>query len=136
MKNEALKSGLDQLMIPYDDEVVRAFEVYHQLLESWNNKVNLTSVTAWNVAVSRHYLDSATLVMSERFSSVCNTVGTSLIDVGTGPGLPGIVLKLLLTDDLFLIFASVIILLQYFVGKEYKIWDRIQNHLCPWARTR
>ncbi len=82
-------------MIPYDDEVVSAFTVYHQLLESWNNKVNLTSVTAWDLAVSRHYLDSATLVMSERFSSLCNTVGASLIDVGTGPGLPGIVLKLL-----------------------------------------
>ena len=82
-------------MIPYDDEVISAFAVYHQLLESWNDKVNLTSGAAWELAVSRHYLDSATLVMSERFSSVCNIGGTSLIDVGTGPGLPGIVLKLL-----------------------------------------
>jgi len=98
LKSENLKSGLDQLMIPYDEELIGSFQVYHQLLESWNNNMNLTSVTAWDMAVSRHYLDSASLVMSEQFSNVCHRVGTSLIDIGTGPGLPGIVLKLLFPE--------------------------------------
>ena len=95
MHHGDLVSGLDRLMIPHNEEVVSAIETYHKFLESRNDSFNLTTVTDWQSALSRHYLDSASLILAGKFADMCDVEGTNLIDIGTGPGLPGIILKLL-----------------------------------------
>ena len=53
-----------------------------KLLDKWNKAYNLTSVRDPNEMLIKHILDS--LVVSKHLQ------GSHFIDVGTGPGLPGI----------------------------------------------
>lgn len=66
------------------------FERYQELLQSWNRRINLTTVDDPEGIRTRHFLESLT----------CATVtgdlsNRRLIDVGTGAGFPGIPLKIL-----------------------------------------
>lgn len=74
--------GLEELSLslPYS-AVQRAIE-YLYLLEKWNNTYNLTAIRDPAEMLSKHLLDS--------FSVVPFLNGSSVLDVGTGGGLPGI----------------------------------------------
>jgi 16S rRNA (guanine527-N7)-methyltransferase len=71
--------GLDPALIP---GVVR----YLQLLERWNRVHNLTAVTGAEAMLDRHVLDS--------LSVLPRVQGDRVLDVGSGAGLPGLILAL------------------------------------------
>lgn len=82
-----LDQGLDQLSIVVDERQREQLLGLVALLHKWNRAYNLTAVRDVEAMVSRHVLDSA---------SVASFVhGPRLLDVGAGPGLPGIVLAIL-----------------------------------------
>lgn len=63
---------------------------YYQLLISWNEKMNLTAITEFEDVLTKHFLDSLSIIKIidlNRFDS--------LIDVGTGAGFPGIPIKIM-----------------------------------------
>ena len=95
MNSDIFEQGLREIGIDPRSELVDLIKSYHEILLEWNGNTNLTSVTDWNDAVYRHYLDSASLVMVDSLSSQWDSGDTKLIDVGTGAGLPGMILKLL-----------------------------------------
>ncbi len=66
-------------------------ETYYELLIEWNEKVNLTAISEKGEVAAKHFADSA-LPLSEIER------GASLIDVGTGAGFPGVVIKILRPD--------------------------------------
>ena len=66
-----------------------ALEQYCHLLLAQNQVMNLTAITESNQVVDLHMLDSAALL------TVADFHGKKVIDVGTGAGFPGLVLKLL-----------------------------------------
>ena len=65
---------------------------YIELLGSWNQKVNLTSITDPKKIAVVHFLDSLTI-----FKVWDDTSGKNLLDIGSGAGFPGLVLKI--ADD-------------------------------------
>jgi len=67
----------------------RMFEIYHELLLSWNEKMNLTAITAYNEVVEKHFLDSLAIVKAVDMRN-----SKTLIDIGSGAGFPGIPLKI------------------------------------------
>ncbi|KAG8652519.1 ribosomal RNA small subunit methyltransferase G isoform X2 [Manihot esculenta] len=71
---------------------------YVEALLDWNQKMNLTAVTDANEVMKRHVEDSLALLRPIRDSYVshCNSSvdNLKLVDVGTGPGLPGLVLAI------------------------------------------
>ncbi|WP_033933036.1 16S rRNA (guanine(527)-N(7))-methyltransferase RsmG [Vibrio cholerae] len=71
---------------------------YVQLLDKWNKAYNLTSVRDPMEMLVKHILDS--LVVSPYL------VGERFIDVGTGPGLPGIPLAIMHPDKEFVLLDS------------------------------
>ncbi len=71
--------GLDPALIP---DVVR----YLQLLERWNRVHNLTAVKGAGAMLDRHVLDSLSVLPWLQ--------GRRVLDVGSGAGLPGLVLAL------------------------------------------
>ncbi|ENV1395804.1 16S rRNA (guanine(527)-N(7))-methyltransferase RsmG [Vibrio cholerae] len=71
---------------------------YVQLLDKWNKAYNLTSVRDPMEMLVKHILDS--LVVSPHL------VGERFIDVGTGPGLPGIPLAIMHPDKKFVLLDS------------------------------
>lgn len=68
------------------------------LLDKWNKAYNLTSVRDPNEMLIKHILDS--LVVSPYLQ------GQQFIDVGTGPGLPGIPLAIANPDKQFVLLDS------------------------------
>ena len=63
-----------------------------ELLLEWNEKINLTAIVEPGQVITKHFLDSLTIL---------NYIGTKqqkIIDVGTGAGFPGIPIKIM--DDL------------------------------------
>lgn len=88
-----LKSGFSALNININATQLEQFEKYYSFLVSYNQKVNLTAITEKEEVAVKHFLDSGSLL------SVLNIKkGASLIDVGTGAGFPGMVLKILRPD--------------------------------------
>lgn len=71
---------------------------YVQLLDKWNKAYNLTSVRDPMEMLVKHILDS--LVVSPHLN------GERFIDVGTGPGLPGIPLAIMHPDKEFVLLDS------------------------------
>lgn len=64
-----------------------ALDHYADLLIAWNKKLNLTAITDLAKIRSHHFDDSMAALDAVRTAH-------SLIDLGTGAGLPGIVLKI------------------------------------------
>lgn len=69
------------------------------MLNKWNKAYNLTSVREPNEMLVRHIMDSIVLV--EHLPRPAN-----LIDVGTGPGLPGLPLAIMMPDCQFTLLDS------------------------------
>ena len=69
-------------------EQLNLFKEYKDLLLEWNQKINLTSITEENEIMLKHYIDSLECIKYVKESS-------SLIDVGTGAGFPGIPIKII-----------------------------------------
>lgn len=89
------KTVLKQVFSKYDIELSDLqsvqFEKYYNMLVSWNEKVNLTSITEANDVIIKHFLDSC----------LCVNVfkeGSNLIDIGTGAGFPAVPVKILRPD--------------------------------------
>jgi 16S rRNA (guanine527-N7)-methyltransferase len=75
---------------------VEKLHLYHYELLKFNKKYNLISKTTENSIWERHILDSAQLVKYIDFSST-----NSLSDMGSGAGLPGVVLSIFNKNDNF-----------------------------------
>ncbi|GGX71035.1 16S rRNA (guanine(527)-N(7))-methyltransferase RsmG [Saccharospirillum salsuginis] len=83
---QALAAGIARQDLALDDATLDRLLAYHALLVKWNKAYNLTSVRDPGEMIGRHLLDSL---------SILSYVGEDdLLDVGTGPGLPGMVLAL------------------------------------------
>ncbi|HAF87567.1 MAG: 16S rRNA (guanine(527)-N(7))-methyltransferase RsmG [Legionellaceae bacterium] len=83
MALETLEQGLAQLGLFLDP---KPFMHYLALLEKWNKAYNLTAIRHLDDMVVLHVLDSLAIL-----AWVC---GTSLLDVGSGAGLPGLPIAL------------------------------------------
>ena len=84
--DDALRSGLTALGLPADPALERQCARLLRLLDKWNRAFNLTAVRDPVEMVPRHLLDS--------LSARPFLAGTSVLDVGTGAGFPGLPLAL------------------------------------------
>ncbi len=69
------------------------FERYARMLVEWNERINLTAITAPDEIAIKHFLDSILLL-----KLVDLPQGGRVIDVGTGAGFPALPLKILRPD--------------------------------------
>lgn len=88
-----LKTVTQDYKTELDDVKLMQFEKYFNLLVEWNQKINLTAITDVNGVAIKHFADSLTL-----FNYIDVPEGASIIDVGTGAGFPGVVLKIARPD--------------------------------------
>jgi 16S rRNA (guanine527-N7)-methyltransferase len=78
-------------------ETIGLLELYSELLRSEASRQNLVSAATLDSLWQRHILDSAQLVRFEPFP------GASWIDIGSGAGLPGIVIAALVSGPVLLV---------------------------------
>jgi 16S rRNA (guanine527-N7)-methyltransferase len=89
MMKELTKWADGLLDLRIDEEQLAALERYCELLLEWNQKFNLTAITDRKDIIVKHFLDSLTC-----FRILPRTGSYSLIDLGSGAGIPGIPLKI------------------------------------------
>ncbi|MEH6530056.1 MAG: 16S rRNA (guanine(527)-N(7))-methyltransferase RsmG [Photobacterium frigidiphilum] len=97
-----MKQRLVQLIAQTELQVtelqVQQLVGYVELLHKWNKAYNLTSVRDPNEMLVKHIMDS--IVVSAHLQ------GDNFIDVGTGPGLPGIPLAIMCPEKNFTLLDS------------------------------
>ncbi len=89
MTIEEFKNALDALGITYTPKMLDQLAIYANFLIEYNNHTNLTRITDLNQIYLKHFYDSLTVVKEIDL----NTIET-LLDLGTGAGFPGMVLKI------------------------------------------
>ena len=99
---ERLNSGAIKLGLRLNPGQLEQFSIYYQELVDWNKRVNLTAITDYEEVQIKHFLDSltVTLALKQPLASF------HLIDVGTGAGMPGIPLKILLPNIRLVLLAA------------------------------
>jgi 16S rRNA (guanine527-N7)-methyltransferase len=88
---QSLEHALSHYGISLPEPQVGRLDRYCRMLWEWNEQLNLTRHTTWDKFVGRDLLDSRQL--SELLEP-----GQEVLDVGTGGGVPGIVLAILRDD--------------------------------------
>lgn len=78
-----------KLGINLTEEQLNKLDQFYNLLIEWNEKINLTRITAKEDVYLKHFYDSLTLAKAIDLSTK-----ETLCDVGTGAGFPGVVLKI------------------------------------------
>lgn len=81
--------------ITLEDRQVNQLFTYYEMLVKKNEVMNLTAITEEHEVVTKHFVDSMGLVKASAYVSRETLNGMRLIDVGTGAGFPGLVLKIL-----------------------------------------
>jgi 16S rRNA (guanine527-N7)-methyltransferase len=84
---DIFQKGLKKLNIEIDDRAMENLILYLQELNKWNQKMNLIAKAPVSDVVEAHFIDSLTILPMLDFP------GAKLMDVGTGAGFPGLVLK-------------------------------------------
>lgn len=70
-----------------DEKAIKAFDIYLKELLKWNQKINLTAIRSEKGIVLKHFLDSLSV-------SPYLPEQSSILDIGSGAGFPGIPLKI------------------------------------------
>ena len=104
---------LDKAGISLTDHQKNQLVAYVNMLHKWNKAYNLTSVRNPDEMLTRHILDS--VVVAPYLE------GTRFIDVGTGPGLPGIPLSIVRPEANFTLLDS--------LGKRIRFLRQVQHEL-------
>lgn len=95
MNIDLLKKGLQQLGLDYTERQIDLLLRYSQLLLKWNKVYNLTSIRNPDEVLTHHILDSLSIIPVYR---ELYPEAISIMDVGSGGGLPAIPLSIMCPD--------------------------------------
>lgn len=93
MIKNLLQNFIKDYKITLTENQYEQFQKYFELLAEWNEKMNLTAITDESGVALKHFADSLSLL-----NFVDIPQNSSLADVGTGAGFPGVVLKIARPD--------------------------------------
>ncbi|GAB4227016.1 MAG: 16S rRNA (guanine(527)-N(7))-methyltransferase RsmG [Francisella sp.] len=96
---DKIKQALNQLNIQASDSQINQWLDYLFLLEKWNKVYNLTAIKKIDDMLVKHLFDS--LAVAQYLQ------GNLTVDVGTGGGLPGVVLAILYPQHQFTLVDSI-----------------------------
>jgi 16S rRNA (guanine527-N7)-methyltransferase len=102
MKEETIRRALGEFQITVDEQQVICIQRYIRILRHWNEKLNLTAIRDPLEILYRHFCESMFAVGAIHLGK-CR-----LADIGSGPGFPGIPLKILQPEvDLILVESNI-----------------------------
>lgn len=95
---DTIQKGAQQMGADLSDETIQTLVNYLAMLEKWNKAYNLTAIRDVEQMIALHLLDS--------LATLPYITGENIIDVGTGPGLPGMVLAICYPHKQFTLLDS------------------------------
>ena len=96
---QELTKRATQFGIGLTEEQQNQFYNYMELLLEWNKKMNLTAITEQKEILTKHFIDSLSIVQYINLND-------RILDIGTGAGFPGIPLKIALPQNSFTLLDS------------------------------
>lgn len=96
-----LMDSLSKMDFNIDEEKINQLNKYYEMLVEKNKVMNLTAITEYDEVVIKHFVDS--LAISKVYDMIPIK---NIIDVGTGAGFPGMVLKIFYPDIQFTLLDS------------------------------
>ena len=78
---ELMKNACDSVEMNFDEDKYNKFITYENLLQEWNEKINLTAITEDEEVIKKHFIDCIKAFSENQFKEA-----KTLIDVGTGAG--------------------------------------------------
>ena len=90
MKLDEFKLELKKRNIDLTDKMIEQLNFYASYLKEYNEKINLTAITEYEDVLDKHFYDSLLCVDRK--------LNGTLVDVGTGAGFPGVVLKIVFPE--------------------------------------
>jgi len=88
---DTLKQAAIEMQLDMSEEQIKAFELFATELKKWNRKINLTAITDDQEIAVKHIIDS--LCLARLISGT-----EKILDVGSGAGIPAILLKIARPD--------------------------------------
>ena len=88
---QQMEEELKYVDVTLTDRQIEQFYRYYELLNEWNQVMNLTAITEMKEIVTKHFVDSLAL---KKVIGDLENAELSVADVGTGAGFPGIPLKI------------------------------------------
>ena len=89
MKIDRFKKELDKLNLIYNQYMLDQLETYYNFLIDYNSHTNLTAIKSKEEVYLKHFYDSLTVCRAVDLNNI-----SKIIDIGSGAGFPGIVLKI------------------------------------------
>lgn len=86
---DQFKKDLMAFGIELTENQIEQFITYYEMLVEWNEFMNLTAITEYDEVMKKHFIDSISLIKAYDVSKE-----STVIDVGTGAGFPGLALKI------------------------------------------
>lgn len=108
MRQVAAKIG-----IVINEKQINSIVSFLFLLKKWNKTYKMTAITDWREMLIKHVFDSMSVIHFIK--------GNQIIDVGSGGGVPGIILAILLPEKEFLLIDS--------IGKKVCFLNHVKNTL-------
>ena len=98
---DILKEKLDRVGILWEKTQIDQFREYHNLLRSWNCRINLISRSDEEKIIERHFLESLAVILHCKIQ-----YKAAIVDIGSGGGFPGIPVAIMRPDVNFTLVES------------------------------
>lgn len=85
-----MEEGFQSIGVSATEKQIKQFYQYFEMLVEWNKVMNLTAITEQEDVVTKHFVDSISIVKAG-----VSLKDEKVIDIGTGAGFPGIPLKIM-----------------------------------------
>jgi 16S rRNA (guanine527-N7)-methyltransferase len=95
-REPSLALGAQTLGVNLTEDQLTRFDIFQREILDWNERMNLTAITNPLAVQTRHFLDSLTALAAIRGTEGLTEVCRQIVDVGSGAGLPGIPLAIVL----------------------------------------